>query len=129
MNGNLPSVLVVASDGVERDRISAALEGHGFQVLLCSGPAAPDYTCLGTRKGRCPLATDECVVVLDMDLPTDAGSGTSAEELLDFYLEARHPVLALTARPTGFEGDRLLERRRHPETDVLLECVWRLASA
>src|SRR5262245_29361722 len=65
MKGYFRSVLVVASDPVERDRLSAALEGDGFQVLLCSGPSAPDYSCLGSRVGRCPLAMDECVVVLD----------------------------------------------------------------
>jgi len=129
MSGYIRSILVVTPDPNERNRIAVALEGDGFQVMLCSGPAAPDYSCLGSRAGRCPLAADECVVVLDIDLLGDpAMAGTSAEELLDFYLEARHPVLALSAQPIGAEGAQLLELRRHPETDVLLDRVWRLAA-
>lgn len=50
------NVLVVESDPVERERLSAALEGDGFEVVLCSGPTEPDYTCVGARLGRCPLA-------------------------------------------------------------------------
>lgn len=123
------NVLVVESDPVERERLSAALEGDGFEVVLCSGPTEPDYTCVGARLGRCPLATDGCVVVLDMDLDGDAVvQGTSAEELLDFYLAARHPVLCLSSRPGGTEGDGVLRLRRHPETEALLTAVWRLAS-
>lgn len=123
------NVLVVESDPVERERLSAALEGDGFEVVLCSGPTEPDYTCVGARLGRCPLATDGCVVVLDMDLDGDAVvQGTSAEELLDFYLAARHPVLTLSSRPGGTEGDGVLRLRRHPETEALLTAVWRLAS-
>ena len=123
------NVLVVESDPVERERLAAALEGDGFEVVLCSGPTAPDYTCVGARLGRCPLATDGCLVVLDMDQDGDAAvQGTTAEELLDFYLEAQHPVVTLSSRSTAAEGDRILRLRRHPETDVLLTAVWWAAS-
>ncbi len=123
------NVLVVESNPVERERLAAALEGDGFEVVLCSGPTEPDYTCVGARLGRCPLATEDCVVVLDMDLDGDAVmQGTSAEEVLGFYLEAKHPVLTLSSRPTAAGDDRVLRVRRHPETDVLLTAVWWLAS-
>ena len=119
------NVLVVEADPVERERLSAALEGGGFRVLECSGPTAPEYTCVGARSGRCPLAADNSVVVLDMDRVGNAGvSGTSAEELLGFYLEGGHRVVTLGSQPMGDYDDHLLQLRRHPETDVLLAAVW-----
>ena len=123
------NVLVVESDPVERERLAAALEGNGFEVVLCPGPTAPDYTCVGARAGRCPLATDGCIVVMDMDQDGDAAlSGTSAEELLDFYLQAQHPVVTLSAQPIARDDARVLEMRRHPDTDTLLTAVWWAAS-
>ena len=118
------NVLVVGSDPVERERLGAALEEDGFEVMLCSGPTKPDYTCLGARLGRCPLATDGCVVVLDMDLDSDVVvEGTSAEGLIGFYLEANHRVVSLSSWPMGPEDDHLIQLRRHPDTDVLLTAV------
>jgi hypothetical protein len=123
------NVLVVEPDPVERERLAAALEGNGFDVELCSGPTAPDYTCIGARIGRCPLATADGVVVLDMDLDSEAADqGTSAEELLAFYLGGEHRVVTLSSRPMGIDDDHLLQLRRHPETDVLLTAVWWSAS-
>jgi len=129
MDRYVRNVLLVESDPVERERLAAALEGDGFEVVLCPGPTAPDYTCVGARVGRCPLATDGCVVVIDMHQDGDGSvSGTSAEELLDFYLQAQHPVVTLSARPIARYNARVLELRRHPDTDTLLTAVWWAAS-
>lgn len=129
MDGYTRSVLVVESDPVERERLASALEGDGFEVVLCSGPSAPDYSCVGTREGKCPLAAEGCVVVLDMDLESEAAvEGVSAQELLGFYLGAEHRVVTLSSHPSGIEDDHLLELRRHPETGVLLTAVWWSAS-
>ena len=129
MERYMRNVLLVEPDPVERERLASALEGDGFDVLLCSGPSAPDYACVGAREGRCPLATDGCVVVLDMDLDSEAAlEGTSAEDLLGFYLGAEHRVVTLSTRPMGLIDDHLLELRHHPETDVLLKAVWWSAS-
>jgi CheY-like chemotaxis protein len=129
MDRYVRNVLLVESDPVERERLAAALEGDGFEVVLCPGPTAPDYTCVGARVGRCPLATDGCVVVIDMHQDGDGSvSGTSAEELLDFYLQAQHPVVTLSARPIARDDARVLALRRHPDTDTLLTAVWWEAS-
>ena len=128
MDGYTRNVLVVEADPIERARLAAALEGSGFEVLLCSGPSAPDYGCIGVREGRCPLATKGCVVVLDMDLDSEAAlAGSTAEDLLGFFL-AEHRVVALSSRPLGLADDGLLDLRRHPDTDVLLTAVWWSAS-
>jgi hypothetical protein len=129
MDRYVRNVLIVESDPVERERLAATIEGNGFEVVLCPGPTAPDYTCVGARVGRCPLATDGCVVVIDMHQDGDASvSGTSAEELLDFYLQAQDPVVTLSARPIARYNARVLELRRHPDTDTLLTAVWWAAS-
>src|SRR6266511_2742711 len=49
-------VLVVDRDPDTRDRIGAWLEDAGLDVLVCPGPTAPEFTCVGSGEGRCPLA-------------------------------------------------------------------------
>lgn len=123
------NVLLVEAHSAERERLAAALERDGFEVLLCSGPSEPDYGCLGGREGRCPLATEGCVVVLDMDLDSESvGEGMAAGDLLGFYLGSGHRVVTLSSHPVFVEDDRLLELRRHPEIDELLAAVWWSAS-
>ena len=127
MEGYTRNVLVVGPDPVERTRLAAALEGEGFDVLLCPGPSAPEYGCIGATKGRCPLATDGCVVVLDLavygqhvlmhrvpwlwrlhrvhhaDVDVDATTGVRfhpLEYLLSLGLKGG-TVIALALRPTA----------------------------
>ena len=129
MDGYTRSVLVVEADATERERLAAALEDDGFQVLLCSGPTEPDYTCIGARSGICPLATGEAVVVLDMSLESETVMmGTPAEDLLGMYLGSGHPVVTLGSRPGEEVPGELLRLRRHPEKADLVAAVWRLAS-
>jgi hypothetical protein len=119
----------VEADPTERERLASALEGDGFQVLLCSGPTEPDYTCIGARRGTCPLAAEEAVVVLDMSLDSETVMmGTPAEDLLGMYLGSGHPVVALGSRPGEEVLGQLLRLRRHPEKADLVAAVWRLAS-
>jgi hypothetical protein len=67
--------------------------------------------------------------VIDMHQDGDGSvSGTSAEELLDFYLQAQHPVVTLSARPIARDDPRVLALRRHPDTDTLLTAAWWEAS-
>ena len=121
------NVLIVEPNPVERERLAATLEGDGFRAFLCSGPTQPDYTCLGA--GRCPLASQDAVAVLDMRLDSDAVmQGTPAEDLLGLYLESGHPVVSLDSSRRGDEAGQLIRLRRHPETDALLTAVWQLAS-
>ncbi|HKE54860.1 MAG TPA: hypothetical protein VKC55_08845 [Actinomycetota bacterium] len=129
MSGYTRNVLVVATDTAERERLATALEGDGFEAELCPGPAEPEDACIGARLGRCPLARDPCVVVLDMDLGGDGfAQGKAAEDLLDFYLATGHRVVALSSRSIAGHEDRCLRVRRHPETEILLAAVWSSAS-
>ena len=90
------NVLLVEPDEDVRDRIGEWLEDEGFDVLACPGPGAPQYTCVGSRAGSCPLEHDADVVVLNLFLASDAViEGTPGEELLRYYLWKGHPVVAL----------------------------------
>ena len=109
-----PAVLVVEADVDERDRLGDILTRHGFDVLACPGPTAPDYTCVGERDGRCPIVDAVRAVVLDLRLSgDDMMLGTSACELVRLYVTAGRPVVAL-----GSAG--------HLERDLLMEGVVRL---
>jgi hypothetical protein len=122
------SVLIVEADPAERRRFGAWLERAGFEVFTCPGPSEPDYTCLGSRGGACPLAAEADLVVLDMSLDSEAVViGTPAEELLGLYLLAGHRVVVLGSRPGEEMPGRLKRVRRHPGQTELVEAVRELA--
>lgn len=120
-------VLVVESEERERERLAAWLEDAGFRAIRCPGPTEPDYTCVGSRDGACPLVEGAAVVVLDLDLPgEDEMKGATAEELLTLYLEGGRPVVALGPwhrRLDPFAGERVAWMPRHPERTALLDAV------
>jgi hypothetical protein len=123
-------VLVVEADPAERGRFGAWLERAGFQVLVCPGPTEPDYTCVGSRAGACPLASEANLVVLDMSLQSEGVvMGTPAEELLGLYLLAGHRVVVLGSHPGDEVPGQLRRLRRHPERGELVAAVRELANA
>ncbi len=123
------AVLVVEADPKERERFGSWLEGAGFAVLTCPGPTEPDYTCVGTRGGACPLVAEAEVVVLDMSLDSETlMTGTPAEELLGLYLLAGRPVLVLGSRPGEQVAGQLIRMRRHPSREDLIEAVRALVA-
>lgn len=90
------TVLVVEPEEPIRERIGRLTEEAGFVVVTCPGPHAPHYECIGMLKDGCPLAEGADVVVLDMELDSDlAIQGTSAVELVGFYLRKGRSVVAL----------------------------------
>ena len=124
------TVLVVESDAQERERLAAGLEDAGFEVTLCPGPSAPDYTCVGARTLECPLAKGASVVVLDMTLDgEDLMEGTPAEELLDVYILAGHRVIALAPHLRDEIPGRSIRLPRHPRSEELISAVGSLATA
>lgn len=97
MRRGLAVVLVVHQDREAREQIVEGLEAQGYQVLGCPGPGPPDYTCVGGRGLRCPLAALADAVVLDLFLAGDVMvEGTTARELLSYYRGLGKPVVALT---------------------------------
>jgi CheY-like chemotaxis protein len=122
------TVLLVEADRGERELFSSWLEGSGFTVLTCPGPTEPDYTCVGDRKGACPLADAADVVILDMSLDSEAlMTGTAAEELLGLYLVSGRPVVTLGSRDGDEVPGELIRLRRHPTREALLGAVRPLA--
>jgi hypothetical protein len=129
MNGTGSTVLLVEADADERDRFGAWLEDEGFDLLVCTGPTEPDYTCIGARTGACPLAAEASVVILDMSLDSEAVvMGTAAEELLGMYLMSGHPVIVLGSHGGEEISGQLVRLRRHPRREELLEAVRSLAA-
>jgi DNA-binding response OmpR family regulator len=102
------TVLLVECSETVRDRVGGWLEREGFEVLACPGPTEPEYRCVATRGGTCPLAAAADLVVIDLWLESDrALKGTSGRRLLQFYVSKGLPVVALTYRP--HEGSIPLE--------------------
>ncbi len=131
--GRRTAVLVVEADAGERGRLGDELERAGFDVLLCPGPMPPDYTCVGSRQGACPLVASADVVVLDLWLESDTVlAGTPAEELLELYVAAGRPVVALGAgkRMVDIYGEEpvvVLERR--PPAEAMVRAVQHLLAS
>jgi CheY-like chemotaxis protein len=121
------TVLIVEADADERDRLGAALERDGYEVVLCSGPTRPDYVCIGGREGWCPLVRSSDVVVLDLWLESDTVMmGAQSDELLRLYLSAGRPVVALgraEALDPGSEDEPVAHLARYPEPEELLRAV------
>lgn len=121
------TVLVVENDADVRDRYAAWLEDAGYEVTMCPGPDAPDYTCIGARGGTCPLAEEADVVVLDMHLASDEVMvGSPAWHVLCYYVDHDKGVVALSTdrdfvHPLADENVTVLERPadRQPLLDAV----------
>ncbi len=133
MAGSSPVALVVGYDAAVRELVGDWLEAEGFQVTHCPGPGGPEYQCVGTKQGRCPLAEEADVVVLDMWLETDADhSGAQSTDLLAYYHAAGRPIVALDHARIGarviYEQDvALLEWP--PDRGQLIAAVGLLTSS
>jgi CheY-like chemotaxis protein len=121
------TVLVVEADADERERLGDVLERDGYDVVLCSGPAGPDYVCIGEREGWCPLIGGSDVVVLDLWLESDTlMMGTPSDELLQLYLSSGKPAITLGRAgglSAGTEDEPVVRLARLPEPDELLRAV------
>jgi DNA-binding response OmpR family regulator len=94
-----PLVLIVDHDPETRDRVGTWLEEAGIDVMVCPGPTASDFTCVGSRDGRCPLAQAADLIVLDLWLASDAAMlGTRSVSLVPYYHSWGKPVVAMTDR-------------------------------
>lgn len=118
------AVLLVEADPAERERIGSILERWGYLVSVCPGPTGPDYTCVGSREGRCGLTSAGAVIVLDMSLDSEAVvSGTAAEELLALYLFGGHRIVVLGSHPGADIPGQLIRLSRHPEASALIAAI------
>ncbi|MCA1840002.1 MAG: hypothetical protein ABR507_02630 [Actinomycetota bacterium] len=120
-------VLLVTADADGRQHIGGWLSEEGHEVMECPGPSAPDYTCLGGRGKDCPLANAADVVVVDLNLASDAMlAGTPSWRLVDYYLGLGHPVVTI-AGPNQmgrfFLDDRVVKLDRPVERGTLLAAI------
>jgi DNA-binding response OmpR family regulator len=123
------TVLLVEHDRGVLERLGEWLEEAGFQVMVCPGPTAPSYTCIGGEGGPCPLVRAADGVVLDPCLASDAVlTGTSAVELLSYYVSTGKPLVAFTGRDSDaavrlFGDDGVVFVRWPPDRRELVETV------
>lgn len=96
MAQKMRSVLLVEQDPELRERVGRWLESAGLDVYVCPGPSAPTYTCVVAEGRPCPLAKVADLVLLDLWLASDSAlMGTSASELLSYYLASGKPVVVV----------------------------------
>jgi hypothetical protein len=100
-------VLLVEGDDGAREDLGRTLEAAGHQVLLCQGPSGPDYSCIGTRGGRCALADGVDAVVLDTRLRgDDLFGGTTGWQLGLLYRDRGLPLVAGRGRRRDLHAAR-----------------------
>jgi hypothetical protein len=125
-------VLLVEGDDAAREEFGRILEAAGHQVLLCTGPSGPDYTCVGTRGGRCALADGADAVVLDTRLRgDDLFGGTTGWQLALVYRDLGLPLVALAeagGATSMLRGEGVVILRRRPTEQTLLRALGRAVS-
>lgn len=121
------SVLVVARTPETRQSLGSWLEDEGEDVMMCPGPGAPDYTCIGSRGERCVLAETADVVVIDLELAGDVAlAGTPGWQLFLYYVSLCKKVVAIVGsedpvRPTP--DDQVAVVRRPAEPRQILDAI------
>ena len=104
----MAAVLLVTDRHSVENALAPVLEDAGYEVVTCPGPQPSDYLCMGSRCGRCPLAAQADVVVLDADIAGDrVGGGTTSHELVRLYRRMERPVVLLAdpVKLAGWRGD------------------------
>ena len=120
-------ILLVTPRAATRERIGDWLIAEGHEVIECPGPSAPDYHCLGGLGLECPLAKGSDLVVLDLNLASDAvGIGTPSWKLVDYYLETGHRVVAIAGPEQVdqfFLDDRVVTLDEPIDATTLIEAI------
>ena len=63
---NRNTVLVVSEDSGLQENLAQWLEDDGIEVMVCPGPRAPQFSCIGFRGQPCPLLGGADLVVVDL---------------------------------------------------------------
>jgi CheY-like chemotaxis protein len=132
MVGSERSILLVEHDPEARYRIGAWLEDAGIDVYLCPGPSAPTYNCIASSGNPCPLVPAADLVLLDLWLASESVMmGTSATELLSYYVSTGKPVVVIDPGHNelrSFRDDVAAVLEYPPERRELVETVEVLLS-
>jgi hypothetical protein len=90
------SVLVVGTDPDVMERFGSWLEDEGLEAVGCPGPPLVGGGCIGVTSGRCPLADDAAVVVLDLRSEVLEPPNVRARAaILGMYLDLGTPTVIL----------------------------------
>ena len=121
------TVLVVARTAETRRDLGSWLQEEGEDVLMCPGPGAPDYTCIGGRGECCVLAEAADVVVIDLELAGDvAMAGTPGWQLFLHYVSLGKKVVAIVGSEDPLRpmpDDEVAVVRRPAEPGEILDAI------
>lgn len=116
-------ILLVESNGEDREHLGNWLETAGYSLLDCPGPKRDDFTCLGIRGKRCALVEIADLAILDERVLLEAGADRrAAVRLLHYYLASGKPVVVLTNGRNAditFENDHVARVNRSRREAVL----------
>lgn len=123
----IPRVLVVEQDPGLAERLAWWLDEAGFEVMICGGPTAPGFDCVGSSASGCPLAHGADLVVLDVWTAADAAvQGWGGLRLLQYYSASGLPVVAIRQRRDALDlrfDDVVVDVEWPPDRRDLVETV------
>jgi DNA-binding transcriptional LysR family regulator len=123
------TALVVSEDNGLRDNLAEWLEDAGVQVMICPGPRAPRFSCVGLRREPCALLGVADVVLVDLHPePGELVDRTSRYMLLEHYRHHGRQVLAIVdgtaVELDGINGVAVVDRM--VQRDLLVGAVRQL---
>ena len=126
-------MLLVEPDEQRGTLFGGWLEDAGFDVLVCPGPTAPEYSCIGGRTGGCPLVDPASLIVLDLGFASDPAGRSTVDvdvDVVAYYLMTGKPIITL-GKAEGLlanEPDPLIALRWTPERRDLIATTRGLTS-
>ncbi len=122
-----PTVLLVEPDPGARELYGSWLEDAGMDPINCPGPHLPEFRCLGTCDGPCPLVDVADVAVLNLRrLPGVSKRGLPGWRLLRYYLARGKPVVVIADNyrtDRSFRPEQVFVLRPNPGAQSLLLAI------
>ncbi len=98
------TALIVSEDPGLQENLADWLDADGIEAIVCPGPRAPHFSCIGLRGAPCPLMAAADLVLLDLHPePGLLVDRTRRHDLLDLYRQNGRQVVALVDGATTLD--------------------------